>query len=82
MNNRSSLEKNKRKTSIIINTTLKVQQKYTIGIKTGKEKLIHYFNMSSELENPKSSAEKVLQTVKEFSKIARFKINRINIYKQ
>ena len=38
--------------------------------------------MSSELENPKSSAEKVLQTVKEFSKIARFKINRINIYKQ
>ena len=65
MNNRSSLEKNKRKTSITIpNTTLKVQQIYTIGIKTGKEELIHYFNMSSELENPKSSAEKVLQTVK------------------
>lgn len=41
-------------------------------------------NMNFELENPRNSTEKLLQTMKEFSKIVGFKINitEIIIHKQ
>ena len=67
-----------------LNTVLEVlatairQTKEIKGIQTGREEVklsLHEDDMILHIENPKDSTQKLLELIKEFSKVAGYKIN-------